>query len=297
MGRRNAMDDRDRSAVGAATEMGVERLRARNWLLLGTAAAAGAAGLSLWLTRGAAREEAAVSYSPIDQPKLLAEDVWIVDSGPISAMGLKLPVRMTVVRLKDGSLLLHSPTAYTADLGRALDALGPVRHLIAPTIAHWMFLGDWQRAYPGATSWGVPALRERAQVRSAGLRIDADLGDQAPEAWAGDLQQGLVRGGGGFEEAWFLHKPSRTLLLADLIENVEPSKLPPATAAAMRATMATCATTALHVRAALALGGGAARDAIKAMLATEPARVIVAHGKPLTQDAAGQLRRAFAWAV
>ena len=160
-----------------------------------------------------------------------------------------------------------------------------------------MFLKDWQLAYPEATSWGVPALRGRAQVRRSGVRIDADLGDQAPDAWAEDIQQGMVRGGGGFEEAWFLHKASRTLLLADLVENLEPSKLPPMTAATMRATMATCATTAVHVRTALALGGRDAREAIKAMLATNPARVIFAHGKPFTEDAAAQLRRAFAWAV
>lgn len=265
-------------------------------LLLGAAAAAGAAGLMAWLTRGAAGDDGAIPYSPVDLPKPLAESVWIVDSGPISAMGLKLPVRMTVVRLKEGGLLLHSPTRHTAELGQALEALGPIRHIVAPTVAHWMFLKDWQLAYPGATSWGVPALRGRAQVRRSGVRIDSDLGDQAPDAWADDIQQGMVRGGGGFEEAWFLHKASRTLLLADLIENLEPSKLPSMTAATMRVTMATCGTTGVHVRAALALGG-AARDAIRAMLDTDPARVVFAHGKPFTEDASAQLKRAFAWAV
>ena len=268
--------------------------RRNNRLLIG--AAAGAVGLVAWLMRGAARAERAIPYSPVDVPKPFAENVWIVDSSPISAIGLKLPVRMTVVRLKDGGLLLHSPTRYTAELGQALEALGPVRHLVAPTIAHWMFLKDWQRTYSEATSWGVPALRGRAQVRTSGVRIDTDLGDEAPVAWADDIQQGMVRGG-GFEEAWFLHKASRTLLLADLIENLEPAKLPPITAAAMRATMATRETSAVHVRAALALGGSVAREVIKAMLATDPARVIFAHGKPFTDDAAAQLRRAFAWAA
>lgn len=271
--------------------------RRSNRLLIGATVAAGAAGLMLWLTRGATADDSAIPYSPVDRPKPLAEGVWIVDGEPISAMGLKLPVRMTVIRLTDGGLLLHSPTQYTAELGHALEALGHVRHLVAPTVAHWMFLKEWQLAFPQATSWGVPALRNRAQVRKAGLRIDVDLGDQAPDAWADDIQQGMVRGGGGFEEAWLLHKASRTLLLADLVENLEASKLPPITAAAMRATMATCATTGLHVRAALALGGGTTRSAIKTMLATNPARVIFAHGEPFMEDGAARLDEAFAWAV
>jgi hypothetical protein len=151
-------------------------LRRQNLLVFGATAAAGAIGLGLWLARGAARTEEAITYPPVDVPKSLADDVWIVDSGPISAMALKLPVRMGVVRLKDGSLLLHSPTRYTPDLGHALEALGTIRHLVAPTLAHWMFLKEWQNAYPDAKTWGVPALRDRAQVRAAGVRIDVDLG-------------------------------------------------------------------------------------------------------------------------
>jgi len=90
------------------TELGGVRLRHR--LLLGAAAAVAATGLIAWLTRGAARDDGVIPYSPNDLPKPIAESVWVVDGDPISAMGLKLPVRMTVVRLKDGGLMLHSPT-------------------------------------------------------------------------------------------------------------------------------------------------------------------------------------------
>ncbi|WP_322965173.1 DUF4336 domain-containing protein [Sphingomonas fuzhouensis] len=270
--------------------------RRGNLVLGGTAALGAVAGL-LWLTRGAASAKGAITYPPVDTPKPFAADIWIVDSGPIRAMGMTLPIRMTVVRLTDGGLLLHSPTRYTPALGQALTALGPVRHLVAPTVAHWTFLKDWQQACPEATSWGVPALRARAAVRKAGVRIDADLSDQAPEAWASDIAQGLVRGGGGFEEAWFHHRASGTLILADLVENLEPAKLTPMTAAAMRATLATRATTGLHVRAALRIGGARVRAAVGTMIATAPERVIFAHGAPFTRDGADRLRRAFAWLI
>jgi hypothetical protein len=54
-----------------------------------------------------------ITYPPLDTLKPVTKDVWIVDSGPMTAMGfVPLPIRMTVVHLNNGSLLLHSPTLY-----------------------------------------------------------------------------------------------------------------------------------------------------------------------------------------
>ncbi|QNE31582.1 DUF4336 domain-containing protein [Sphingomonas sp. NBWT7] len=263
--------------------------------LLGAGAALGLIGGALFLTRGAARDDAAIVYPPLDTPKSLGDDIWIVDSGPISALGFKLPVRMTVMRLRDGSLILHSPTRHTAALGAALDAIGTVRHIVAPTIAHWAYLEEWQRAYPSATCWAVPGLRDRRAVRDAGLRIDAELGEAAPADWADEIRQGLVRGGAGFEEAWFFHAASRTLVLTDLIENLDPGKLRPAAAAVMRATLATRGTCALHARAALLLNRGEAVAAISAAIATEPETVVFAHGDIFRGRGAARVRQAFDW--
>jgi len=120
---------------------------------------------------------------------------------------MPLPIRMTVVRLGSGDLLLHSPTQYTDDLKSAIGALGPIRHLIAPSIGHWMFLHDWQRACPAVKTWAVPGLKDRAQVRKAGIKVDAELGDDAPEVWASEIDQVLVRGP-VFKEVDFFHRAS-----------------------------------------------------------------------------------------
>ncbi|MET1755656.1 DUF4336 domain-containing protein [Novosphingobium sp. RD2P27] len=264
-------------------------------LLAGTAIAAGAAGLSWYLARRPVPDAEEITYPPRDVLKSLAPDLWIVDSGPISAMGLKLPVRMTVIRLRDGSLLLHSPTQYRDELAEELRAIGTVRHLVAPTVAHWTYVAEWQRAFPQAKTWAVPALRDRAQVHKAGVRIDGNLRSVTPVEWAGEIQQGLVTGGGGFQEAWFFHKESETLILADLVQNLEPDKLPPVTAMLMRATVATRATSGVHVRAVLSLNKDEVKSAVRAMIATEPKRVIFAHGAFFTERGAEQLREAFAW--
>ena len=70
--------------------------------------------------------KADVSYSPLDVPKPIAKNLWNVDSGPLRVMGLiPLPVRMTIIRLADGGLLLHSPTRFDFDLARELEKSVP----------------------------------------------------------------------------------------------------------------------------------------------------------------------------
>src|SRR5262245_60446290 len=78
-----------------------------------------------------------------------AEGLWL-DTGPSSMLGWRLTATMTVVRLGDGSLLLHSPIAMTPERRAAVEALGSVAHLYAPNLFHHLHIGDWAAAFPGA---------------------------------------------------------------------------------------------------------------------------------------------------
>jgi hypothetical protein len=274
-------------------------MKKRNVLRIGTGLAL--SGLVLLITAsrssrrsGNADANGTATYPPLNDPKPLADNVWIVDSGPIRPLGLTLPVRRTIVRLPGGELLLHSPTEYTAELARRVEQLGTVRHLIAPNIAHWTFLSGWQRACPDATLWAAPGLRDRAQVRQSGLRIDRDLGGEAPAQSAGTIAQGVVAGG-RFAEVWFFHVPSRTMLLTDLIENLDPDKLPPVTGTLVRVARGTVGTTSLHVRAALKLDGKEAETAVRELVACAPLHVVFAHGDLFEAPAADRLQEGFAW--
>ena len=51
------------------------------------------------------------------------------------------------------------------------------------------------------------------------MDFDWFLGDRPPDAWAGVLDQVLVRGNKFMWEVAFFHKPSKTLLVVDLVEN------------------------------------------------------------------------------
>jgi hypothetical protein len=57
--------------------------------------------------------------------------IWIWER-PVWFSGVRQRVNTTVVRLDDGSLLLHSPAPANAEISEALLALGPVRWLVVP---------------------------------------------------------------------------------------------------------------------------------------------------------------------
>ncbi|SDD25845.1 DUF4336 domain-containing protein [Belnapia rosea] len=241
--------------------------------------------------------EAPAGYPPYDRPKPVTADVQVVDSLLPGPLGSQLPVRMTVLRLPDGGLLLHSPTRFSSQLAEALARLGPIRHLVAPNIAHWTFLRDWQRAFPEAVTWAAPGLRQRRQVRRSRLRLDHDLGAVAPTAWGGVITLATVPGGLGFHEVALFHEPSRTLVLTDLVLNLEAPRLPALMRPIVRlfGSLAPDGMPPPYLRAVIRWRLRAARQAAERLLALQPDRVIFAHGLWFERDGTAALRHSLRW--
>ncbi|WP_322516944.1 DUF4336 domain-containing protein [Rhodopseudomonas palustris] len=242
-------------------------------------------------------EANSVAYLPTDTLKPVGEDLWIVDSGPLSAMGLEVPVRMTVVRLASGEVWLHSPTSYSDDLKAAIERLGPIAHLVAPNIAHWQFLKGWTDRCPDAKTWAVPGLRTRAPVIKSGVVLDQDLGESPPGAWSADLDQLLITGGFGVNEVAFFHRPTRTLILTDFVENLEPAKLGPVARplAWLAGATAPDGMAPAHYRFAMNRQRDATKDAARHLLGWTPERVIFAHGSWFETDGTKRLRHSLRW--
>lgn len=237
------------------------------------------------------------TYPPLDVLKPAADGVWIVDSGPIRILGLPLPVRMTVIRLASGDLLLHSPTRYDDALRRQMERIGSIAHLVAPNLGHWIFLAEWQRHCPRAVTWAAPGLRQRAQVRRAEVRIDRDLAGSAPSEWAADIDQVIVPGGAGFNEVVLLHKPSRTVVMTDLVVNLEAAKLPVPVrpAARLLGVVAPNGKAPAYLRFIVRRKREEAGAAARRIVEWRPSRVVFAHGRWFDRDAAAALRRSLGW--
>lgn len=142
------------------------------------------------------------------------ESLWIAEGGEVSFYGAPYPTRSVIAQLADGTLWVWSPVQLTEDLRAQLDRLGPVRHLVSPNKLHHLFLGAWHAAYPEALLWGPHStIRKRRD-----LVFSPPLEDTPPPVWGGDIDQAWFRGSFAMDELMFLHRPSATVIVADLIQ-------------------------------------------------------------------------------
>jgi hypothetical protein len=237
-------------------------------------------------------------YEPINRYKPLARDIGIVD-GPfeyLTMVGVRLPLpfttRMTVVRLRNGDLFVHSPIAFDAVLAKELQSMGRIRHLVSPNQFHYAHIGEWAEAFPDAVAWASPRVRRRARSRKVDVHFDKDLERNAPEAWGEEIGQTLIPGG-IFKEFAFFHKESKTLVLADTIINLELDKLAQPWRLATRLTGMYYPRGRIFfgMRLPLLLQKRQARAAFEEIASWQPERIVLSHGRCFDADAAQVVRR------
>ena len=63
---------------------------------------------------------------------------------------------MAVARLSDGSVWVWSPVALTEELSSAVEAIGPVRHIVSPNKIHHLFSSPRNAFVTGFRYNGAP---------------------------------------------------------------------------------------------------------------------------------------------
>jgi hypothetical protein len=242
-------------------------------------------------------------YEPLNVPKPFAEEVWIVDGPEIrfnwSGLKLPFPTRMTIVRLSDGRLWLHSPTAPDPTLLDALGTLGRVTDLVAPNTIHYWWLLSWAERFPRARAWIAPGVKQRAKRHAAGVPAHRDLGPTSPPEWGSAFEQVVVPGD-VVTEVVFFHRQSRTLILTDLIENFETDRVRnPLYRLAIRLAGAAApdGQAPIDLRMTFWRHMPAVRPAVRRMVAWAPERIILAHGHCHVENGTAKLRRGLRWAL
>ena len=220
------------------------------------------------------------------------EEIWLADGSITMVAGFHYPTRMVVIRLPGGALFVWSPVQISDDLRAAVDALGEVRHLIAPNSLHHLFLTDWRRAYPAAKLHATLGLRQKRKD----LDFDSDLEDAPAAAWAGEIDQVLVRGNLITTEVVFFHRRSGTAIFTDLIQHFGPGWFTGWRAVVARLDLMTAAEPQVPRKFRNAfVDRRAARAALARILAWPARRVLMAHAPPVETDGQAFIGRAFRW--
>lgn len=205
-----------------------------------------------------------------------------VHERPQRFFGLEVGARMTVLEL-DGGLLLHSPTNLDA---AAVEAVGTPRWLLAPNLFHHLYVGPWVDR--GVEAWCAPGLR----AKRPDVRFESEVTEESSPC--GEEALFIPLSCFSFtNEVVVLHRPSRTLVVTDLVFNL-PESTPWLTKSAMCCIggYPGCRTTAVE---RIGMNRAAARADLHRLLELDFDRLIPSHGTIIETGGKQALRQAFHW--
>jgi len=159
--------------------------------------------------------------------KNIGADIWIYDGPELVFAGAPMHTRMTLVKLADGGLWVHSPVAITDAIRELMTSLAdnktqPVSALVAPNKFHHLYIQQWRTEYPQAA-----VFAEADTQRKVSHLADAQtLSNDAPGLYSADIDQVLFTGNRMFSEAVFYHRASGTLIFTDLMINLRVNRAP-----------------------------------------------------------------------
>lgn len=218
--------------------------------------------------------------------------LYTVDGPTVSFYGFPYPTRMAVVRLSDGDAWVWSPVALTDELAGAVQAIGPVRHIVSPNKIHHLFLREWAERWPDARLYAPPGLAKRKPE----IPFDAGLHDDPDPAWSSDIDQVIFRGSLAMEEVVFFHRPSSTAIICDLIQRHAEKEMSGWKGKLMKldSLVGEHGSTPREWRASF-LRRQLARSARQKLLGWEPSRLLIAHGECAQSGATRIIEEALSW--
>jgi len=156
----------------------------------------------------------------------LTPDITICSS-PFKRFGrVKIGGRGTIVRLQTGNVAVFSPVALTEAVKSETQSLGNVKYLVAPDQEHHIFIEEWHKAYPEASVIGpetlpelrkkqgyfpIPAALWKPFVANKPLVVSEEFDNEFHSEYVHAHQN---------KELVFCHRPSGTLIEADLLFNL-----------------------------------------------------------------------------
>ncbi len=215
--------------------------------------------------------------------KPIAPDVWQLEGAPMRMPGgVYMPLASAVLRLADRTLLVYSPIRLDGAQAAAIEAEGEVAHIVAPNLFHHLHVQAASERWPRATVHAPPGLA----AKRGDLHLHRELASGALDPGVPEVEVEIVGGAPKLNEALLFHRPSGTLVCADLLFNItQPANLRTRFALSI---MGVGGRTLMQSRLwrTLVKDRAALRASIDRVLGWPIAVVLPAHGDAVTIDAA-----------
>jgi hypothetical protein len=216
----------------------------------------------------------------------ITDNLWGFEQDLRLPLGQRLPSRTTVVRL-NGEVMVHSPLAFDDETALAIEALGEVKTIIAPSCIHFLHLKAAMKRWPKARVLGAPGLEKKLKD----VAFDVLPHEGVVDGLGDDLVVRRVEGIPYITEHVFLHRPTRSLVVTDLVFNLY--RCPTwAMRTYLRCMGAWEKTAQSAIWRMLTKDRHAAAESAHAVLAWDFERIIVAHGDVVTENAHATLATA-----
>jgi hypothetical protein len=216
-----------------------------------------------------------------------AKDVFTT-ARPGRFLGIETGSRMAVVRLSDGGLFVHSPVLPDAATRQAVDELGPVRAVVAPSLFHNLHVAAWMEAYPDAHVAACPGL----EWRRPRIPFHFVTADEPHASWRADLEQ-VYFSARRENEVVFFHRASRTLICADALLHI--SKHPDRLTRAVARLMGNREPGTGWAEWFMIRNRELARRQVDRILAWDIEGIVLSHGPMVRQGGREVVRHAYTW--
>jgi hypothetical protein len=218
---------------------------------------------------------------------IVPNSVWHAQQ-PLKFGPISLTTRMTVVRLRGGSLWVHSPISPTHALIDELQKVGVVRYVIAPNKSHHLFFLAFLKAYPSAEGFIAAGL----ELKRPDLSRFPQVSSEAP--WRSEIQSFFIEGLPILNETAWFHVHTGTLILTDLLfcfaETNRGITALVAKLLGVRGKLGMSRTMKLATKNKQALA-----RSVFPLLSLPIQRVVVAHDQIVNEQPLAKLTQAFAW--
>ena len=141
----------------------------------------------------------------------LADRLWI-ERYPLSVLGTDHGRTVTILRLRSGQVIVHSMAPFSAADLAEIRCLGEPMWLVEAMMLHDTYAREGRAAFPDAIFLAPPGF-------SGAVNFPTSRLVPPPREWVNEIDVIELRGAPRLQEHVFIHRPSRTLIVADLIFN------------------------------------------------------------------------------